>query len=218
MIPDVVLHNSISLDGSLTNFDVNMELHYQLAGNYDSDARLIGSNTIRTGIELYGESSKEVPTDFKKPKRNNKLPFWIIIDSQGTLKNKLHEVRRFEFSKDVIILISETTPKSFIEYLEKRDYSYQIVGKDKVDIQKSLEFVNKKYKVKSILTDTGRILGNILLNHGFVKEISLLIHPVIVGENSFRIFKNINNNLNLKLIKSEIFDDSYTWLVYQVLK
>ena len=55
----IILHNSISLDGSLLNFDVNMQLHYQIAGGYKPDAHLIGSNTIKMGIELYGNRSKE---------------------------------------------------------------------------------------------------------------------------------------------------------------
>ena len=32
MQTNLILHNSISLDGSLTNFAVDMELHYRIAG------------------------------------------------------------------------------------------------------------------------------------------------------------------------------------------
>jgi len=68
MLPKVIIHNSISLDGSLANFEVNMGLHYQIAGNFKPDAHFIGSNTIKTGIELYGkESAPEESIDFDKP-------------------------------------------------------------------------------------------------------------------------------------------------------
>jgi 2,5-diamino-6-(ribosylamino)-4(3H)-pyrimidinone 5'-phosphate reductase len=215
MLPTVVLHNSISLDGSLTDFEVNMELHYQIAGKYNSDARLIGSNTIKTGIALYGESPVENNDDFIKPKRDQNLPYWVIIDTKGSLKDKLHEVRRFEFCKDVIILISEQTKDDYIEYLQKRDYDYHIIGKEKVDLRKALEFIYNNYRVKSILTDTGRILGNLLINKRLVNEISLLVHPVIVGKKSYGIFNDIDKNINLKLVKSQEFDGGYLWLVYQ---
>jgi 2,5-diamino-6-(ribosylamino)-4(3H)-pyrimidinone 5'-phosphate reductase len=56
MLPKVIVHNSISLDGSLTNFEPNMELHYQIAGSYKPDANLIGSNTVKTGLKLYNDS------------------------------------------------------------------------------------------------------------------------------------------------------------------
>jgi 2,5-diamino-6-(ribosylamino)-4(3H)-pyrimidinone 5'-phosphate reductase len=53
MLPKVVVHNSISLDGSLTGFEPNMQLHYKIAGDYRADANLIGSKTVSAGIELY---------------------------------------------------------------------------------------------------------------------------------------------------------------------
>ena len=35
MLPKVIIHNSTSIDGSLTNFEVNLPLHYQTAGARD---------------------------------------------------------------------------------------------------------------------------------------------------------------------------------------
>ncbi|UCF49269.1 MAG: dihydrofolate reductase family protein [Thermoplasmatales archaeon] len=216
MIPYIILHNSISLDGSLINFEVNMNLHYQIAGKCKPDAHLIGSNTIKTGIELYGEVHPEEKRDLKKPARNNKLPYWVIPDTKGILKGLLHEVRRFEFCKDIIIFISKETPKDYIHYLKERDYDFHIVGIKNIDLERFLEMLNKKYNVKTILTDTGKILGNLLINQGFIREISLLIHPVIVGKKSYNIFENINKNIGLKLFRYEIIDKDFIWLTYKV--
>lgn len=218
MIPYIILHNSISLDGSLINFEVNMNLHYQIAGKYKPDAHLIGSNTIKTGVELFGDAHSEEKKDLKKPVRNNKLPYWVIPDTKGILKGLLHEVRRFEFSKDIIIFISEETPKDYIQYLKERDYDFHIVGRKNIDLESSLQLLGKKYNVKTILTDTGKILGNLLINHGFVREISLLVHPVIVGKNAYNIFESINKNINLKLTRYENMDEDFIWLTYKVEK
>ncbi len=74
-MPKVIIHNSISIDGSLSSFEPNMELHYELAEKYKPDIHLIGSNTITAGIELYGGGVPlEESTDFEKPKRNKNLP------------------------------------------------------------------------------------------------------------------------------------------------
>lgn len=217
MVPQIILHNSVSLDGSLTNFEPNMKLHYQIAGNYNSDAHLIGSNTIKTGIELYGEGiPKEEEKDFQKTKRDTGHPYWVIPDTRGTLKGLLHTCRRFEFCRDVIVLISESTPKDYIDYLAERNYDYHVVGEDRADLEASFELLSTKYQVKKVLADTGRILGNLLLKHGLVSEISLLIHPIIVGKNSYNIFGNISRNVSLKLQKKETFDNKYVWLVYKV--
>lgn len=40
-------------------------------------------------------------------------------------------------------------------------------------------------------------MGNILLNQGLVKEVSLLIYPVIVGKKTYNIFSNIKKNIKL---------------------
>jgi len=217
MLPKIIIHNSISIDGSLTRFEPHMGLHYQIAGNYKPDAHLIGSNTIKKGIELYEDGiPPEEKKDFEKQKRRKNQPYWIIIDTHGKLKGLLHMCRRFEFCKDVIVFVSEKTPKTYLNYLNERNYDYHIVGKKQVNLKKGLEILYKKYQAKTILTDTGRILGNILINKGLVSEISLLIHPVIVGNKSYNIFSDVNKNLKLKLIKKEILENNFIWLVYTV--
>jgi 2,5-diamino-6-(ribosylamino)-4(3H)-pyrimidinone 5'-phosphate reductase len=217
MMLKIIVHNSISIDGSLTHFSPNMGLHYQIAGNYKPDIHLIGSNTIKTGIETYGnEVPPEEKNDFEKQKRDKSLPLWVIVDTKGNLKGLLHTCRRFEFCKDVIILVSEKTPKTYLSHLKERNYDYHIVGKDHVNLKKALELLSKKYQVKTVLVDTGRILSNLVLNQGLVSEISLLIHPVIVGHKSYNMFSDINKNLKLKLIKKEILEKEYIWLVYKV--
>ena len=55
MNTEIIIHNSISLDGSLTGFMPDMELHYKIAGEYNPDAHLIGSETIIKGTEMSGE-------------------------------------------------------------------------------------------------------------------------------------------------------------------
>jgi len=48
MLPKVVIHNTISLDGSTTGFDANLEVHYGILGSYEPDAMIVGSNTAKT--------------------------------------------------------------------------------------------------------------------------------------------------------------------------
>ena len=217
MLPKVIIHNSISLDGSLTNFEPNMGLHYKIAASYNPNAHLIGSNTIEAGIELYeDEVPMEEEKDFRKPERDKSLPYWVIPDTRGRLKGLLHTCRRFEFCRDVIILVSKTTPKEYLEYLTKREYAYHILGEKHVDLEKTLTLLSSEYKVRRVLTDTGRILGNLLIEQGCVSELSLLVHPVIVGKKSYNIFGNINNNISLKLLKKEFFRRGYIWLAYRI--
>ncbi|MDG6222568.1 MAG: dihydrofolate reductase family protein [Candidatus Bathyarchaeota archaeon] len=218
MLPKVVLHNSVSLDESLTNFQVNMELHYQIAGNYNADAHLIGSKTMTAGFELFNEPiPEENKSDFEKPNRSNSLPYWVTVDSKGILQGVLHACRRLEYSRDIIVLITEETPQEYVEYLQERNYHFHVVGKKHVDLKCALELLSQKYGVKTVLADTGRVLGNLLLNQSLVTEISLLVHPVIVGPSCYGMFLD-SKNLKLNLIHNETFDKKYVWLVYTVEK
>lgn len=218
MIPRVILHNSISLDGSLTGFEVNMELHYQLAVSYKPQAHLIGSNTVLIGAELYGEGiPPEEPDDFNKPRRDPHLPLWAVIDSGGKLAGMLHTCRRFEYCKDVIVFVSESTSPGYLLHLSERNYDAFIVGKRKVNLKTVFEVLADQFQVKTVLVDTGRILGNLLLKNGLVDEISLLVHPEIVGRQSYPMFGNFSENIDLQLIKEELLEKKYIWLRYKVV-
>ena len=217
MFPRIILHNSISIDGSLINFEPNMGVHYQIAGKFNPDAHLLGSNTVKVGIEVYGDGvPPEEEDDFKKPKRNKTLPFWVIPDTKGRLKGLLHTCRRFEVCKDVILLLSDATPQEYVRHLDERDYDYHRVGKTHINLKQSLTLLSEKYHVKTVLADTGKTLGNLLLNQGLVTEISLLIHPVVVGNQSYNMFGSVNNHIRLKLSTQETVENEYVWLVYTV--
>jgi 2,5-diamino-6-(ribosylamino)-4(3H)-pyrimidinone 5'-phosphate reductase len=216
MLPRVILHNSVSLDGSLVGFDVDMALHYKIAGDYGPDVHLIGSNTAKTGMTMYGDVPQEEESDMTRPGEREGLPYWAIPDTRGSLLGVLHVCRRFEFCRDVVVLVSERTPADYIRYLEERDYDHHLLGEDRVDLVRSLELLSNVYGAGTILADTGRILGNILLERGLVSEISLLIHPVIVGKESYNMFGNVKSSLGLALKKSEFFDNGCIWSTYEV--
>lgn len=214
---EIIIHNSISLDGSLTGFIPEMELHYKIAGQYGPHAHLIGSETILAGIDLFGEGiPEEHKSDFKQPKRVDSLPWWVIVDSGGKLKGILHTCRRFEYCRDVIVLVSKSTPADYIAYLKERNYQYFVTGDNKCDLGKGIDLLHDKLRISKILTDTGMILGNLLINMGIVDELSLLIHPLIVGKKSYPAFSDIDNKLNLELIRSENFENGCVWNVYKV--
>jgi 2,5-diamino-6-(ribosylamino)-4(3H)-pyrimidinone 5'-phosphate reductase len=221
-ITKVIMHNSISLDGSFTDFEVNMGLHYQIAGTYKADANLIGSNTIKTGLEIYGgEIPPENEADFTKPDRDAALPYWVIVDTKGITQGLLHTCRSFEFCKDVIVLISQQTNEDYLNYLKERNYDYLVCGNEHIDFEKALSALSTKYGIKIILIDSGPTLNGVLLSKGLVDEISLLVSPILVGAKSDKLLAHLNNgstNINLKLLACEDFEKELVLLRYEVLK
>ena len=213
----VILHSSISLNGSILGFDVDMEKHYEIVGSYKADIHLIGSNTVKAGIKMFcPQIPKEEKTDFIKPKRNRDLPLWVIPDTKGKLKGLHHVYRRFELCRDIVVLVSQKTPKNYLNYLEDRNYDYHIIGNNNINYKHALKFLAKQYHAKTILTDTGKILNCILINNGLVDEISLLMHPVIVGKKQYTLFSDVNENIKIELVNTKIINDNKVWFTYKI--
>jgi 2,5-diamino-6-(ribosylamino)-4(3H)-pyrimidinone 5'-phosphate reductase len=214
-----IMHNSVSLDGSFVNFDVDMGLHYQLA-KVKADAHLIGSDTVTAGIECTAEKHRR-RVRLVKPERATGLPYWVIVDSKGKTKGLLHTCRSFEFCKDVIVLISQKTDTSFIDYLKERSYDYLICGDTHVDFGKAYKALTEKYGIRTIMVDSGPTLNGVLLDRGLIDEISLLVFPVLVGKRSDKLLAQLSTgtrNVNLKLLEHENLDKGLVSLRYQVLK
>jgi len=75
MKQEMIIHNSISIDGSLTGFMPDMALHYKIAGDYHPQAHLIGADTVITGQEMFGQGiPEEMPSDLERPQRPENLP------------------------------------------------------------------------------------------------------------------------------------------------
>jgi 2,5-diamino-6-(ribosylamino)-4(3H)-pyrimidinone 5'-phosphate reductase len=219
MLPKVIMHNEISLDGSIKGFNINFGTYYRLAIDYEPDVILVGSITAKSAIN---KVSPEKKADFKKPKtsKDDKRPYWVVPDSRGSLKGLLHLFRRFDYSKDVIILASGKTPSSYLKYLKERQYDYIVAGKEHIDYRKALEILVERYNSKTVLTDSGGILNSILIEQGLVSEISIIISPVLVGMRGVRLFRSLGlpSILKLKLLQNKVLDDNYLLLVYKVLK
>jgi 2,5-diamino-6-(ribosylamino)-4(3H)-pyrimidinone 5'-phosphate reductase len=217
----VIMHNAISLDGSILHFEPNLGLFYQIASGFNAEMVLVGSNTARTGIEMfYPEPLQEEASDYIKPldKSQYCVP-WVIPDSKGILQGRLHILRRYEHCRDIVVLLAESTPSSYIKYLEERNYDHFVVGHDNVDLRKGLELMSQRYGVKTITTDAGVTLNCLLLEKGLVDEISLLVSPVIVGNVSVNLFGKLhspNGGIKLEMIKSEVMENDHLWLMYRV--
>jgi 2,5-diamino-6-(ribosylamino)-4(3H)-pyrimidinone 5'-phosphate reductase len=222
MIPKLVIHNSISLDGSTTGFEANLEIHYKILSGYQPDAMIVGSNTAKTGTQFFCEKiPSEEKSDFRKPEIQPDDPraYWLIADSRGVLEGLMHVFRRSEYSKDVIVLVSERTPEAYINYLKERNYDFIRTGADRVNIRQALEIANEKYGFELVVSDSGGLLNSILLEQGLVEEVSLIISPEITGRHGTNLFRSLEKSgIRLELLRDEIVEKQYVHLVYRVLK
>lgn len=222
MLPKVILHNSVSLDGRIVGFNIDMGLHYELMGQFKIDVQLAGSETLLSQEEEIPPGDVEVG---KPPEidPDDDRPMLVVPDSSGRIRF-WHFLCKQPYWRDILVLCSRSTPKEYLEFLEKRYIKYIITGEDKVDLRSALEELNSKYGVKTILLDSGGTLNGVMLREGLVSEISILVHPALVGGTTNKsIFRgpDLTSNddvIKLKFINSEKKKDNMVWLRYEIIK
>ena len=217
MLPKVILHNSVSADGRITGFMPDMGLHYGLLSNWNFDIHLAGSETI-----LAGEAEMpDEPSVFEEPviDPDAKASILVVPDSRGRIK-KWHGLRTSGFWKDVLVLVSESTPKEYLDYLDERFVKHIVAGKERVDMRAALEELNASHGAETVLLDSGGTLNAVMLSSGLVDEVSLLVHSALVGGSIPKtIFDPAEETpLSLELINVEKLQDNYVWLRYKIIK
>lgn len=221
MLPKVVIHNAVSVDGRIDWFHADIGKFYELASHWQEDATLAGSNTMLAAEEQLSEKNEQV-FDSEEDLADQR-PLLVVPDSRGRL-NKWHLLRKTPYWRDVIALCSRSTPQDFLDSLKKKNIDCIITGDDHVDLRKALEELNARYGVKLVRVDSGGVLNGILLRAGLVDEVSVLIHPSLVGGISSRSIYRVpdlsssDDVVNLKLIHIEQLKNDLVWLRYEVAR
>jgi 2,5-diamino-6-(ribosylamino)-4(3H)-pyrimidinone 5'-phosphate reductase len=221
MKPHVLIHNAVSIDGRIDWFKANIEKFYDLTSNWDEDATLTGSETLLAAYENIEETGENVEVEEKDP--SDARPLLLVVDSRGRLRI-WHQLRREPYWRDAIALISRSTSSEYIDYLHKEKVDYIVAGIEKVDMRQALEEVNTKYGIKHIRVDSGGTLNGILLREGLVDEVSLLVHPYLVGGVSPKSFfrapdlESADGVVNLRLAKVNVVEKELVWMHYEVTR
>jgi len=228
MLPRVIIHNGVSLDGRMDGYTADIGLYYSLAGNWQVEAMLSGSNTILTafqqeGMEAETQTTPEEGTtgggaDWPDPQQ-----LLAVVDSRGRIRNWA-TLRRQPYWRDAMALCSYATPQDYLDYLNAEEIDYIQCGEDKVDLQAALRELNSRFGVKSIRVDSGGILNGALLRAGLVDEVSVLVSPSLAGgntPNSFYQAADLDSSqdiIPLRLIQMERLEGDAIWLRYEVVK
>ena len=65
MLPRVILHNAVSLDGRIDGFPIDLHQYYELIATWKEDATLAGSDTF---LKAASEAPAEDESAFIQPK------------------------------------------------------------------------------------------------------------------------------------------------------
>ena len=224
MLPRVILHNEVSLDGRFDWVTPDLGQFYKLASRWKEDATLAGSETLLSAYPEEQIDAEDVE-GAQPPEKNpdDTRPLLVVPDSRGRLRN-WHLLRKEPYWRDVVALCSRSTPEAYLDYLSERHVEYIVSGDDRVDLRTALEDLNALYGVELVRVDSGGSLNGALLRAGLVDEVSLLIDPCLVGGTTRRsVFQAADLNssdgvIQLRLVHFEKVRGDVVWLRYEVVK
>ena len=220
MLPQVILHNGVSVDGRLDWFTGDIGLYYELTTVFEPDATLCGSNTILAAPAAAedADQAEEAAESLDPPDH------WLaIVDSRGRISN-LKWLRQQPYWRDIIIICSSVTPTTYVDDLRRQNIEFIVAGADHVDLRQALAELKARYGINMLRIDSGGTLNGVLLQAGLVDEVSLLINPALVGGSSpASIFTapdltSTEGIIPLRLTHLERLRGDTVWLRYEVVK
>jgi hypothetical protein len=118
-------------------------------------------------------------------------------------------------------LVSNQTPAEYLKYLRSQHVQALVHGVDHVDMRAALEELGERFNVRTVRVDSGGTLIGVLLRAGLADEISLLVHPVIVGGASHSLLfapddGPADKTINARLDSVEQLDGGLLWLRYSL--
>ena len=217
MHPEVIIHNSVSLDHAVRGFDVDLGQHYGALLALEPEAVLVGSATAKSGLEMFHDISEpeaEPDRHRRDVRPDDPRPIFVIVDSRGVLQNLLHFYRNMEHTKDVVVLVAEATPDDYLNYLREREYPFIRCGADRVDLKAAMRELGERFGVSRVVSDTGPDLNDVLIREGIADTISLIVYPVIAGEGEKKLFGRAGGRVALELQTAVPMESGAVHLMY----
>ncbi|MDH4140058.1 MAG: RibD family protein [Coriobacteriia bacterium] len=221
MLPRVIVHNMVSVDGRMDWFEANEAQFYETVKNWSEDCTLAGADTILDGDPQ--AAMEEPPTPVAAAQAEDDRPLLVVVDSRARVKGWSF-LRSQPHWRGVMTLCSETTPRTHLDLLHVRGVPHIVTGGSRVDLRESLARLHKDHGVRVVRVESGGTLSGVLLRAGLVSVVSILIHPALVGGSSPSSFfrapdlMNTGGVIPLRLVGVERLGSDVVWLRYLVAK
>lgn len=179
MLPRIVLHNAVALDGRVDHLAPDLGLFYGLAARWHEDATLAGSDTLLAAPDGTVADGEAVPAA-APPAPGDARSLLVAPDSRGRLRC-WRALLASGIWRAGVALCSLATPPGHLDYLRRSGVEAITAGEDHVDLVAALEALAARHGVGVVRVDSGGTLNGVLLRLGVVSEVSVLVHPALVG-------------------------------------
>ena len=209
MLPYVIIHSAVSADGRMDRLKVDMERYYSLIPAWNEDCTLSGSEPLlRAGLDDWEHDGSY----------DGSKPLLAVVDGRGRF-NGWSKVAPSPFWRKGVALSTTRTPREHLDLVRQAGADVIVAGDEHVDLRTALEELSSRYGVRTVRVDSGGTLNGALLRAGLVSEVSVLVHPQLIGgrsPSSLFIADDLDGEpMEAELMSVERLDD-LAWLRYRL--
>lgn len=223
--PHIICYMMTSIDGridcAMTSKLNGVEDYYKELDELNIPSTLSGRITAQLELALPGEyisadTTKENHNCFSK--KINSDGYDIIVDTNG----KLLWDNDSNYEKPHIIITSQKVTKEYLSYLDSKNISWIVVGKDNIDLAKASEILFKEFNVKRLGIVGGPKINTAFLKANLLDEIVLFIGVGIDARIGYTtLFDGLDENsdvIPLQLNKVKSFESGAVMISYKTIK
>lgn len=223
MRPYIICHMMASLDGridcAMTEKIDDGEEYYEALEELGCQAQLNG----RVTAELHYALPEKFIAKDKTPvgelcwevarQADN---YHVIMDTHGTLMYEKDNI----YGAPAIVIVSESAPKAYVDYLSSIGISWIAAGKGKIDLAAAMSILHDDFKILSIALTGGGLINGAFLQAGLIDEVSMQFAPGIDGRKGWNAaFDGIEDQdfgpVKLTLTSVKQYDNGVVWMRYK---
>ena len=221
--PYIVCHMMTSLDGridcAMTEQLPGVQEYYQTLEALQAPTTISGRVTAQLEMDLPGEFQTSDPTPVSKEAFSKKADapgYEVVVDTHG----KLLWPGDGEQEKPLLILTSEQVPQEYLSYLDGRNISWIVTGKEQIDLARAVEILAAEFGVERMAVVGGSAINTSFLDAGLLDEVSILIGAGIDGRDGMpAVFDGLpkaHSVIPLRLTDVQKFDSGAVWIKYRI--
>jgi 2,5-diamino-6-(ribosylamino)-4(3H)-pyrimidinone 5'-phosphate reductase len=197
--PRVIVHVAVSLDGATGGFAPDVAKFYELAATWGEDLTLAGADTILAQEQALASAPRPGPAPDG--------PLLAVVDGRARV-TAWEALRDCGHWSEVVALRAGSTAGGEVEEI--------VAGADRVDLAGALAALAARRGLRTARVDSGGVLNGALLHAGLVDELSLLVHPVVSGDQRLWYGPAPPPALTLEPLAAESLEAGLVWLRYAV--
>ena len=203
--PYIICYMMTSVDGRI---DCAMTEHlpgeeyYPILESFGEASHVNGKITSQMEIALPGKFLPQHDEtyhqdDFHISYQSKKYD--IIIDNVGELNYEKSDMER-----PTLIITSQRVTKDYLKYLESRQISWVVSGKEHVDLRKACEILKNEFHIEKLIVTGGGHINAGFLKENLLDEVILLIGAGIDGrEGMCSVFDGLEKDSPVKQLELE---------------